>query len=114
MSKTVSASEAQNNFGAVVRWAQEQQEDVIIERRGKPAVVLIPYNEYLEIQRLRHRERKRRAVEAIRAVRARVQSYNQDLDAEEAYRAAGFSEDVIQETLKKDQEIASASDESSS
>jgi prevent-host-death family protein len=41
MPRTVSSSEAQNNFGAMVQWAKEIHEGVIVERRGKPVAALI-------------------------------------------------------------------------
>ncbi len=104
MPKTVSSSEAQNNFGAMLQWAEEQ-DDVVVERRGKPAGVLIAYTRYQEFQRLNELERKRKAFEALDALRREVQRRNPDITAEEAYRAAGFSEEVIQETLESDEEL---------
>ncbi|HXF64052.1 MAG TPA: type II toxin-antitoxin system prevent-host-death family antitoxin [Caldilineaceae bacterium] len=106
MPKTVSSSEAQNNFGAMLQWAEENQEEVVVERRGKPAGVLIGYEQYQEYQRLKAQERKRKAWEALEALRKKVAARNADLTPEEAYRLAGFSEEVIQETLESDRELA--------
>lgn len=105
MRKTVSSSEAQNNFGAMLQWAEENEDGVIVERRGKPAGVLIAYEQYQELQRLKQQERKLRAFKALEALRREVQRHNPDITAEEAYRAAGFSEKVVQETLKLDKEL---------
>ena len=104
MPRTVSSSEAQNNFGAMLQWTEEQGDEIVVERRGKPAAVIISYDEYTEIVRLRQEERKRQALVAIRQVRADVRAANQDLSAEEAYRLAGFSEEVIRETLAADEQ----------
>jgi prevent-host-death family protein len=104
MPRTVSSSEAQNNFGAMLQWTEEQVDEIVVERRGKPAAVIISYDEYTEIVRLRQEERKRQALAAIRQVRADVRAANQDLSAEEAYRLAGFSEEVIRETLAADEQ----------
>jgi prevent-host-death family protein len=109
MPKVVSSSEAQNNFGAMLQWAEEQGEEIVVERRGKPAAVIISHAEYEEIQRLRLAERKRLALAAIRQLREEVRAANQDLSAEEAYQMAGFSEEVVQETLAADEELKALS-----
>jgi prevent-host-death family protein len=106
MPKRVSSSEAQNNFGAMLQWAEANEDGVIVERRGKPAGVLIGYAQYQELQRLKLLERKRKAFEALEALRKQVSARNADLTPEEAYRLAGFSEEVIQETLESDRELA--------
>lgn len=105
MSRTVSASEAQSSFGAMVQWAEKNNEEVVIERRGVPAAVILSFEQYQELAQLRERERNRRALAALDALRAEVQRQNPDLGAEDAYRAAGFSEEVIQETLQHDEEL---------
>jgi prevent-host-death family protein len=107
MPKTVSSSEAQNKFGTILQWAIDHQDDVVVvERRGKPAAVLMTYAEYEEMAKLRRQEQKRQALEALREIRRRVREQNQDLTAEEAYRLAGFGEEVIRNTLISDQELA--------
>jgi prevent-host-death family protein len=102
MPKTVSSTEAQNNFGAVLQWAEKENDEVIIQRRGKPSAVVMPYTEYEKVVELRQQEKKRQAIEALRAIRERVQSKNKDLTAEEAYQLAGFGLNVINETLQSD------------
>ncbi|MCC6167264.1 MAG: type II toxin-antitoxin system Phd/YefM family antitoxin [Caldilineaceae bacterium] len=106
MGKTVSSSEAQNNFGAMLQWAEKNEDGVVVERRGKPAGVLIAYEQYLELQRLKQQERKRKAFEILEGLRKQIAERNSDLTPEEAYRLAGFSEEVIQETLELDKELA--------
>lgn len=106
MPRIVSSSEAQNNFGAMLQWAEENKDQVVIERRGKPAGVLIGYAEYEEIVRLREEERKQRAFARLEEVRQKVAARAADLTAAEAYRLAGFSEAVIRETLENDDYLA--------
>jgi prevent-host-death family protein len=105
MPHMVSSSEAQNNFGAMMQWAEENNDEVVVERRGKPAAVLISYEEYKSIVQLKEQERKRKAFEALEKLRREVQRKNPNITAEEAYRAAGFSKEVIQATLKSDEEL---------
>ncbi len=106
MPRTVSSSEVQNNFGAMLQWAEENNDEVVVERRGKPAGVIIAYDEYKEVMRLREQERRRKIFARMEAIRKQVAEGNSDLTAEEAYRLAGFSEDVIQQTLASDRELA--------
>ena len=106
MNKVLSAREITSDFDAALRWTEENLEGVIVVQDGKPAAALIAFGEYEELQRLRRSEKKRKALEAIRAIRKEVQASNQDLNVEDAYRMAGFSEEVIQETLAKDYELA--------
>lgn len=58
MPKAVSSSEARRSFGALLRWVEENQDAVIITRRGEPIAVLISYVEYQELQRLQGQERQ--------------------------------------------------------
>lgn len=106
MPRTVSSSEVQNNFGAMLQWAEENKDEVVVERRGKPAGVIISYEEYKEVMRLREQERRRTAFARMEALRKQVAERNPDLSAEEAYRLAGFSEEVVQQTLASDTELA--------
>ena len=99
MPRVVSSSEAQNNFGAMMQWVKENNEEVVVERRGKPTAVLISYEEYKTLSQLKEQERKRQAFERMEMIRRQIAQRNQDLSEEEAYRLAGFSEEVIQETL---------------
>ena len=106
MPRTVSSSEVQNNFGAMLQWAEENKDEVVVERRGKPAGVIISYVEYQEVMRLREQERRRTVFARMETIRKQVAERNPDLTAEEAYRLAGFSEEVVQQTLASDKELA--------
>lgn len=106
MTRVVSASEAQNSFGAILQWAEENGEEVIVERRGKPAAAIVPYEEYEYLKQLREDQRRREIFEELDALRQRIREHTPDLSAEEAYRLAGFSEEVIRETIEYDEKIA--------
>jgi prevent-host-death family protein len=109
MPKTVSSSEAKSKFGEIVKWSTENKDEVIVKLYGEPAVVIMPYSEYEEVEKLRKREQRRKAWEALEKLRKEVQENMPAIPAEEAYRLAGFSEEVIQETLKADEELAKRS-----
>jgi prevent-host-death family protein len=46
MERTVSATEARIHFGELMRKVVERDETVIIERSGKPQVVVLSFDEY--------------------------------------------------------------------
>lgn len=106
MPRIISSSEAQNNFGAMVQWAEETNDEVVIERRGKPIVVIIAYDEYQRLTELREMERKRQIFEELEAVRRQVRGRNPDITVERTYRHAGFSEEVIVQTLVANNKLA--------
>ena len=90
MPRTISMDEARSNLESVFQWAKENKDDVIIEKSGKPEGVLVPYDEYTEINE----------------IRKDVAERNQDLTAEEIFRLAGFDEEVIQEMIEYDRKLA--------
>ena len=106
MPRTISMDEARSNLESVFQWAKENKDDVIIEKSGKPEGVLVPYDEYTEIVRLRKQELKRKAWAEINEIRKDVAERNQDLTAEEIFRLAGFDEEVIQEMIEYDRRLA--------
>ena len=84
MPKTVSASEAKNRFGAIVDWAVESQDDVIIESHGAPKVVIVSFEAYQEIERLREAARRQEALARLQRLRDQVVARNRDLTQEDA------------------------------
>ena len=56
MERVVSATEARIRFGEMMRRAVENQERVIVERGGKPYVVLLSVDEYERLVKGRQRE----------------------------------------------------------
>jgi prevent-host-death family protein len=96
--KTVSASEAKNNLGAMIEWAVKNQDEVIVESRGKAKVVILPFEGYEEYQRLREQARRRDVLARLERLAEIVGAQNQDLSAEEAQTlAAQLSQEVIEE-----------------
>ena len=69
MERTMSATDARIRFGEVMRWVVEKQKPIIVERRGKPHVVVLPVKEY---ERLRAGQRERDDWRAL-VQRARAQ-----------------------------------------
>lgn len=50
MTRTISATEARSHFGETMRRVAEEQETVIVERVGKPRVVMLPIEHFHGLQ----------------------------------------------------------------
>lgn len=49
---TFSAAEGKKRFSRLIKDALEKKEEIIVTKRGKPVVVIAPYEEYLHSQRV--------------------------------------------------------------
>ena len=98
MPKTVSATEMQNRFGTIADWAVESEDDVIVESRGTPKVVLISFAEYQKLRQWREQERRQEVLQRIRALREEVRARNQDLTEESA---DALAEEIRGKTLRR-------------
>lgn len=103
MPKTVSASEAKNRLGAVVSWVLSNQDQVIIESRGAPTVVVISYEEYEKLMSIKEQQRRQDVLQKLRELRERVRGRNQDITTEEQAMqiADRFVREVIDDMVKE-------------
>lgn len=72
MERTVSATEARIRFGELMRWVVESQEPVVVERGGKPYVVVLSVAEYERLKTAEERQGWREALAQADRVRARI------------------------------------------
>jgi len=71
MERVVSATEARIRFGELMKRAVEGQETIIVERGGKPHVVVLSVEEY---QRLRKRQQQDEWKELVHGARAQIEA----------------------------------------
>ncbi len=98
MPKTVSVSEAKNKLSAMLKWAVENQEEVVVESRGRPKAVILSYAEYKIFKTLREKEQRQAAIQRLQRLAAVNQSLNKDLTPEEAEELA---DEVTRETIER-------------
>jgi prevent-host-death family protein len=79
MPKTVTAREAKNKLGSIVSWVLQTQDEVIVENRGAPTVVIMTYTEYERVRELKEQDRRRQAIDRMRGLRDQVMAQNKDL-----------------------------------
>jgi len=88
MPRTVSATEAKTAFGSLVDWAATTKDDVIVESRGRPKVVIVAFEEYQRLSELRERARREEALARLEALRERTAARSADLSADEVSELA--------------------------
>ena len=86
--KTVSVSEAREQFSSFINWAAQNQDDIIIQNRGQAKAVLIPYIDYQLLQIAREQQRKKKAIAELKQIAQEVRSRNQMVAPDEAERIA--------------------------
>jgi prevent-host-death family protein len=95
MPKTISVSEAKKQLSAILQWALEHEDGVVVMSRGEPKGVIVPYAHYQELLLLREQAR-RQALQELESLADRLQARNADLTAAEV---AQLAEEVSQETI---------------
>jgi prevent-host-death family protein len=53
MHKTVSIAEGKRDFTGILKEAESKKEDIVVTRRGEPVCVIMPFEEYRRIKRIR-------------------------------------------------------------
>lgn len=84
MSKAVSANDAKNRLGSLLRSVSAGGDEVIVESHGKPKAAIISIEAYEEMLSLREQKRRADALSELRALRDEVQARNAALEEEEA------------------------------
>ena len=102
MPKTVSATEAKNRLGAIIGWVLQTKDEVIVESRGEPKVVVVPFSEYERLKGIREQVRRQEALAKLEKLRECVRSRNRDLSGEEADALADrFSREIIEDMARE-------------
>ena len=100
MPKTVTASEAKNRLGSLMQWAVKNRDEVVIESRGEPTVVIMPYREYETVTDLREKDRRARVLAQLEGLRKRVQARNEDLSENDADDLADrFAREAVEDLV---------------
>lgn len=74
MKRVVSATEARIRFGELIRRVVEEGEPVLVERGGKPYVVLLSVEEYERLKAIRSKETWRETIDKILHLGSRIKS----------------------------------------
>lgn len=110
MSKSISANEAQNRLGTWLALVNDTDEEVIIERDGKPRAVLMSISEFEKVEELRKQQRRADGLKrlyAIRDERARPGNITQPAEISPERRAEAFErlEALREEVSARNQDL---------
>ena len=104
MTKTVSATEAKNTFGAILKYLETTEEEVIIENRGVPTAVVVSIDRFREIEELEERAKRQQALEDFRKLRTEIAGQNEDMSTTEAQEfAKQLSDEIMENVVAKHQ-----------
>ncbi|MCA9859720.1 MAG: type II toxin-antitoxin system Phd/YefM family antitoxin [Thermomicrobiales bacterium] len=95
VNRTVSATEAKNRFGAVVKSAREEVDAVLVENHGEPYVFLVSPAEYQRLQESDNELRRRKRLEQLEEIMRIQAELNKDLTPEAA-------EELVQRAIEED------------
>lgn len=90
MTETMSATDARINFGKVMRLAAEKGQPIVVEKAGKPQVVILSIERYEQLMAAQTPSRDDLLLMRAKALRNRVQARLGD-------RALPLPEDVIEQ-----------------
>jgi prevent-host-death family protein len=102
-SKTVTASQVQNNFGAIVNQVRRGEvKEVIVENRGEPVAAIVDMEELQAMREFREQEKRKNALKLLREARTEVHArLTKKLTDEEAMAIADrFSRELIEDLAK--------------
>lgn len=88
MVRTISATEAKVNFGAVTQQVIDDGEPVVVENHGQPRIAIVTIQQLERLAELEEQERRRVWLQRARALRSRVLEKNSDLTSEQAEQIA--------------------------
>lgn len=84
VTRTVSATEAKNRFGAVVKSAREEVDVVMVENHGEPYAIILSPSEFQRLQASDDELRRRKRLDRLEEIMRVQAELNQDLTPEEA------------------------------
>ena len=88
MPKTISVSEAKNRLSAMLSWAEENQDEIIVESHGQPKAVILSFSEYELFLALREQARRQAVLRRLETLAALNRARNADLSDDEAQQLA--------------------------
>ena len=98
MTRTISVSEAKNTLSAVLEWAVENDDGIVIQSRGEPKAVIVPYANYAGYLALEEQARRQAALRELKQLAEEIWARNADLTDPEVDQLA---EEITQETFQR-------------
>jgi prevent-host-death family protein len=98
--KTISSTELQAKFGTSVEWVLSNKAELVVESRGVPTIVIVPYVQYEQTKQLQAELRRRQALAKLERLREKVSARFRDLTEEQRAELANrFSREFVQDLV---------------
>lgn len=102
VTRTVSTKEAKNQLSKLIAWTQKKRREIVIQKRGQPSAVLMPFGEYSLFLKQREKAKRKALWREWQQLAQQVSARNQDLTPEQADALADrFVRDVIDDMVKE-------------
>ena len=102
ISGIVSITEAKSKLSSLVAWANNNDDAVVIQSRGNPQALIIPYTYRGDIEKLIEKKRRNEAIDLLYQVAAEVGEKNKNLSEKDAQKLADrFVREVINNMVKE-------------
>lgn len=85
-----------SNLGSLIGWTQETGDSVVVEKRGHPVAVIVPYEKFQDLEQQQDRLRRHEARETLRKLREKLVERNRDLKPGDAEQIA---DEVVREAI---------------
>jgi prevent-host-death family protein len=102
--KTLPASQVQNNFGALVKQVRSgEYKEIIVENRGEPVAAIVSVEELQTMRELQEQDKRKKALNLLRVLREKIQARAKEkLSDKEAMAIADrFSHEIIEDLEKE-------------
>ncbi len=93
--KTLSVTETREQLSSVIQSVQD--DDVVIQNRGRSKAVIIPFSDYELLREAREKERVKTAVEALKQLASQVSANFTDMTDDEV---TALSDQVVRESIE--------------
>ncbi|MBU3979470.1 type II toxin-antitoxin system Phd/YefM family antitoxin [Patescibacteria group bacterium] len=103
-SKTLPASQVQNNFGAIVKQVRKgRYKEVIVQNRGESIAAIVGMEELEAMREFRKQEKRKKALACLREAREEVQArLKNKLTYTEAMKLADrFSHEIVEDMARE-------------
>ncbi len=96
--RTLSTTEAKNQFSAVINAVADDDETVVVQQHGRPKAAIISTEKLDQYENALRLQRRREALDQLRALQKEVSAQNRDLTEEQAMElATRFVREVVEE-----------------
>lgn len=82
--KLLSVSETRRNLSSLINWIASKKGDLLIQNRGRPAAVMIPFDDYGLLLSAREQRHRQAAIAEMKRIAEEVGQRNENMSRQES------------------------------